>query len=171
VTSAGDPAKVYPALRAAFAGSPRMLVEDHSSYKRRARADLDSLLALVYALLGLTILVAVLGIINTLALSVLERTREIGLLRAIGMSRTQIRQMIRLESLTIAVHGTLIGLALGLSWGIAVQRHQAAFPILTVPWPTIIAVVAGAGVVGLLAELGPAHRAARMNILAASRPQ
>jgi putative ABC transport system permease protein len=171
VTSAGDPAKVYPALRAAFAGNPRMLVEDHSSYKRKARAGLDSLLALVYALLGLTILVAVLGIINTLALSVLERTREIGLLRAIGMSRTQIRHMIRLESLTIAVHGTLIGLALGLSWGIAVQRHQAAFPILTVPWPTIIAVIVGAGVVGLLAELGPAHRAARMNILVAIRPQ
>ncbi|WP_432979491.1 ABC transporter permease [Dactylosporangium sp. CA-233914] len=171
VTSAGDPAKVYPALRAAFAGNPRLLVEDHAAYKQRARADLDSVLALVYALLGLTILVASLGVVNTLALSVLERTREIGLLRAIGASRAQIRQLIRLESLTIAVYGTLIGLALGLSWGIAVQRRQATFPVLTVPWPTVLAVVAGAGVVGLLAALAPAHRAARMNILTASRSQ
>ncbi|GAA3368666.1 hypothetical protein GCM10020367_07930 [Streptomyces sannanensis] len=112
---------------------------------------------------------AVLGVVNTLALSVVERTREIGLLRAIGLSRVQLRRMIRLESVVIAVFGALLGLGLGMIWGVAVQQVLAleGMTALAIPWGTILAVVAGSVVVGLVAAVLPALRASRMNVLAA----
>jgi putative ABC transport system permease protein len=127
------------------------------------------LLNLVYGLLGLAIVIAVLGVVNTLALSVVERTREIGLLRAIGLSRFQLRRMIRLESVVIAVFGAVLGLGLGLVWGFATHEVLAleGMAALAVPWPTVVAVVAGSVLVGLIAALLPALRASRMNVLAA----
>ena len=127
------------------------------------------MLYLIYGLLALAILIAVLGVINTLALSVIERTREIGLLRAIGTSRRQLRRLVRLESVLIAIHGAILGLALGLAWGVAGQRALRAYGItaLTIPWATVAAVLVGAVLVGLIAALLPSIRASRLDVLTA----
>ncbi|MER5886540.1 ABC transporter permease [Streptomyces sp. NPDC001941] len=164
-----DPGVLRASLEAALTPYPQVQVRDRADYKELVRRQVAVLLYLVYALLGLAIVIAVLGVVNTLALSVVERTREIGLLRAIGLSRAQLRRMIRLESVVIAVFGALLGLALGLVWGVAVQRVLAlqGMRALAVPWGTVLAVVAGSVVVGLAAALLPALRASRMNVLAA----
>ncbi|MFF7202910.1 ABC transporter permease [Streptomyces sp. NPDC008141] len=156
-------------LEAALDPYPQVQVRDQADYKELIRQQIAVMLYLVYALLGLAIVIAVLGVVNTLALSVVERTREIGLLRAIGLSRVQLRRMIRLESVVIAVFGALLGLALGMVWGVAVQQVLAleGLTAFAVPWGTVIAVVVGSVVVGLAAAVLPALRASRMNVLAA----
>lgn len=148
---------------------PQVQVRDQADYKKLIHDQIAVLLYLVYALLGLAIIIAVLGVVNTLALSVVERTREIGLLRAIGLARRQLRRMIRLESVVIAVFGAVLGLALGLIWGVCIQQVLAlqGMKALAVPWGTVVAVVIGAGVVGIVAAWLPALRASRMNVLAA----
>ncbi|MFM9454043.1 FtsX-like permease family protein [Streptomyces europaeiscabiei] len=148
---------------------PQVQVRDQADYKELIRNQIAVLLYLVYALLGLAIVIAVLGVVNTLALSVVERTREIGLLRAIGLARRQLRRMIRLESVVIAVFGAVLGLALGLVWGVCVQQVLAlqGMKALAIPWGTVVAVVIGSAVVGVVAALLPALRASRMNVLAA----
>ncbi|MGW4081950.1 ABC transporter permease [Streptomyces sp. NPDC004822] len=161
------------ALRAALERTldpyPQVQVRDVADYKDLVHDQIAVLLYLVYALLGLAIVIAVLGVVNTLALSVVERTREIGLLRAIGLSRRQLRRMIRLESVVIAVFGAVLGLGLGLVWGVCAQRVLAlqGMTALAIPWGTIVAVVIGSAVVGVVAALLPALRASRMNVLAA----
>ncbi|MGP3982990.1 ABC transporter permease [Streptomyces sp. KR80] len=164
-----DAPRLRERLEGALDAFPQVQVRDQADYKELVRGQIAVLLYLVYALLGLAIVIAVLGVVNTLALSVVERTREIGLLRAIGLSRIQLRRMIRLESVVIAVFGAVLGLGLGLVWGVAVQQVLAleGMKALAVPWPTIVAVVVGSVVVGLAAALLPALRAARMNVLAA----
>ncbi|MES5823844.1 FtsX-like permease family protein [Streptomyces sp. RG80] len=148
---------------------PQVQVRDIADYKDLVHDQIAVLLYLVYALLGLAIVIAVLGVVNTLALSVVERTREIGLLRAIGLARRQLRRMIRLESVVIAVFGAVLGLALGLVWGVCIQQVLAlqGMSALAIPWGTIVAVVVGSAVVGVVAALLPALRASRMNVLAA----
>ncbi|MGW4024593.1 ABC transporter permease [Streptomyces sp. NPDC005009] len=148
---------------------PQVQARDQADYKELVHDQIAVLLYLVYALLGLAIVIAVLGVVNTLALSVVERTREIGLLRAIGLARRQLRRMIRLESVVIAVFGAVLGLALGLVWGLCVQQVLAlqGMTALAVPWGTIVAVVIGSAVVGIAAALLPALRASRMNVLEA----
>ncbi|MFD9132582.1 ABC transporter permease, partial [Streptomyces bottropensis] len=148
---------------------PQVQVRDQADYKELIRGQIAVLLYLVYALLGLAIVIAVLGVVNTLALSVVERTREIGLLRAIGLGRRQLRRMIRLESVVIAVFGAVLGLVLGLIWGVCVQQVLAlqGMKALAIPWGTVVAVVIGSAVVGVVAALLPALRASRMNVLAA----
>ncbi|MFF0730101.1 ABC transporter permease [Streptomyces chartreusis] len=148
---------------------PQVQVRDIADYKDLVHDQIAVLLYLVYALLGLAIIIAVLGVVNTLALSVVERTREIGLLRAIGLARRQLRRMIRLESVVIAVFGAVLGLALGLVWGVCTQQVLAlqGMTALAIPWSTIVAVVIGSAVVGVVAALLPALRASRMNVLAA----
>ncbi|USQ86962.1 ABC transporter permease [Streptomyces phaeoluteigriseus] len=148
---------------------PQVQARDQADYKDLVHDQIAVLLYLVYALLGLAIVIAVLGVVNTLALSVVERTREIGLLRAIGLSRRQLRRMIRLESVVIAVFGAVLGLALGLVWGVCTQQVLAlqGMKALAIPWTTIVAVVVGSAVVGVVAALLPALRASRMNVLAA----
>ncbi|OIJ66894.1 ABC transporter permease [Streptomyces mangrovisoli] len=148
---------------------PQVQVRDQADYKQLVHDQIAVLLYLVYALLGLAIVIAVLGVVNTLALSVVERTREIGLLRAIGLGRRQLRRMIRLESVVIAVFGAVLGLALGLVWGVCTQQVLAlrGLKALAIPWSTVVAVVIGSAVVGVVAALLPALRASRMNVLAA----
>lgn len=148
---------------------PQVQVRDQADYKELVREQIAVLLYLVYALLGLAIVIAVLGVVNTLALSVVERTREIGLLRAIGLARRQLRRMIRLESVMIAVFGAFLGLALGLVWGVCAQQVLAleGMKALAVPWGTVLAVVIGSALVGIVAALLPALRASRMNVLEA----
>lgn len=164
-----DVAQLRSHLEKTLAAYPNVQVRDQADYKKLVHDQIAVLLYLVYALLGLAIVIAVLGVVNTLALSVVERTREIGLLRAIGLARHQLRRMIRLESVVIAVFGAVLGLALGLVWGVCTQRVLALQGIrtLAIPWGTIVAVVIGAAVVGVVAALLPALRASRMNVLAA----
>jgi putative ABC transport system permease protein len=106
-------------------------------------------------------------VVNTLALSVVERTREIGLMRAIGTSRRQLRRMIRLEAVVIALFGAVLGLGLGMGWGATAQKLLAleGLGVLEIPWTTIVTVFIGSAFVGLAAALIPAFRAGRMNIL------
>ncbi|CAL9584814.1 hypothetical protein SUDANB6_05138 [Streptomyces sp. enrichment culture] len=157
------------ALERTLAPYPQVQVRDQAGYKELVRDQVAVLLHLVYALLGLAIVIAALGVVNTLALSVVERTREIGLLRAIGLSRRGLRRMIRLESVVISVFGAVLGLALGLVWGVCTQQVLAleGMTALAVPWGTVVAVVLGSAVVGVAAALLPASRASRMNVLAA----
>lgn len=163
----GQEAEAYAALKAAVKAYPQIDVRDQADYKNLIHDQVNQLLYMIYALLGLAIIVAILGVVNTLALSVVERTREIGLMRAIGTSRRQMRRMIRLESVVIALFGALVGLALGLGWGATGQRVLASqgLGILQIPWTTIVVVFVGSAVVGLLAALLPALRAGRMNVL------
>ncbi|MFJ5274428.1 FtsX-like permease family protein [Streptomyces sp. NPDC088358] len=161
--------QLRPRLEKTLEPYPQVQVRDQADYKKLVHDQIAVLLYLVYALLGLAIVIAVLGVVNTLALSVVERTREIGLLRAIGLGRRQLRRMIRLESVVIAVFGAILGLVLGLVWGVCVQQVLAlqGLTAFAVPWTTIVAVVVGSAVVGIVAALLPALRASRMNVLAA----
>ena len=168
-----DKERTYQALQDALKAYPQLDVEEQSAFKVLYQQRVAGLLNLVYGLLGLAIIVAVLGVINTLALSVVERTREIGLLRAIGLSRRQLRRMIRLESVVISVFGALLGTGLGLAWGVTAQQvlKSGGLRVLTVPVTTIVVVLLLSAVVGLLAALLPAFRAGRMNVLDAIATQ
>ncbi|MBY8876843.1 ABC transporter permease [Actinacidiphila acidipaludis] len=163
----GKQDQAYASLKTAVRNYPEIDVRDQADYKDLIHKQVNQLLYMIYGLLALAIIVAILGVVNTLALSVVERTREIGLMRAIGTSRRQLRRMIRLESVVIALFGALVGLALGLGWGATGQRVLASqgLQILQIPWSTIITVFIGSAVVGLLAALLPAFRAGRMNVL------
>ncbi|MFF8973244.1 ABC transporter permease [Streptomyces sp. NPDC014995] len=163
----GQEAAAYTSLKAALDDYPQYSVRDQTDYKEALKDQIGQLLNMIYGLLALAIIVAILGVVNTLALSVVERTREIGLMRAIGLSRRQLRRMIRLESVVIALFGALLGLGLGMGWGATAQQLLAleGLNVLDIPWPTIIGVFLGSAFVGLFAALVPAFRAGRMNVL------
>ncbi|MFM9590821.1 ABC transporter permease [Streptomyces scabiei] len=163
----GQEAAAYTSLKDALHNYPQYEVRDQTDYKEALKGQIDQLLNMIYGLLALAIIVAILGVVNTLALSVVERTREIGLMRAIGLSRRQLRRMIRLESVVIALFGALLGLGLGMGWGATAQQLLAleGLNVLDIPWPTIIGVFIGSAFVGLFAALVPAFRAGRMNVL------
>ncbi|MDT0609970.1 ABC transporter permease [Streptomyces lancefieldiae] len=163
----GQAEQAYAALKKSLDPYPQYQVRDQTDYKQELKDQVGQLLNMVYGLLALAIIVAVLGVVNTLALSVVERTREIGLMRAIGLSRRQLRRMIRLESVVIALFGALLGLGLGMGWGATAQKLLAleGLNVLDIPWPTIIGVFIGSAFVGLFAALVPAFRAGRMNVL------
>ncbi|MEV0176507.1 FtsX-like permease family protein [Streptomyces sp. NPDC050803] len=165
----GQQDQAYAALKKALDPYPQYQVRDQTDYKEELKNQVGQLLNMVYGLLALAIIVAVLGVVNTLALSVVERTREIGLMRAIGLSRRQLRRMIRMESVVIALFGALLGLGLGMGWGATAQKLLAleGLNVLDIPWPTIIGVFIGSAFVGLFAALIPAFRAGRMNVLKA----
>ncbi|MBA0049403.1 ABC transporter permease [Streptomyces sp. AJS327] len=163
----GEEEATYAALKKLLEPYPQYQVQDQADYKQTLKDQIGQLLNLVYGLLALAIIVAILGVVNTLALSVVERTREIGMLRAIGLSRRQMRRMIRLEAVVIALFGALLGVGLGMAWGAAAQQLLAmeGLGVLEIPWPTIVTVFAGSALVGLIAALVPAFRAGRMNVL------
>ncbi|MFC8536932.1 ABC transporter permease [Streptomyces sp. NPDC057249] len=163
----GQEDAAYAALKSAVAKYPQYKVQNQADFKEDLKDQIGQLLNVVYGLLALAIIVAVLGVVNTLALSVVERTREIGLMRAIGLSRRQLRRMIRLESVVIALFGALLGLGLGMGWGTSAQQLLAleGLGVLDIPWPTIITVFVASAFVGLFAALVPAFRAGRMNVL------
>jgi putative ABC transport system permease protein len=131
--------------------------------------DIDTMLGLFNALLMLAVVIALLGIANTLALSVFERRRELGLLRAVGMTRAQVRSTVRWEAILIAVFGATLGLAVGTFFGWALVRALADEGIdsLTVPVGTLAGVTAVAAVAGAIAAVTPARRAARLDVLTA----
>lgn len=129
--------------------------------------QVNQLLVILYALLGLSVVIAVLGIVNTLALSVIERTREIGLLRAVGLGRLQLAGTVTVESVLTAVFGTVLGLAVGVALAATMPTVFAddGLSELAVPWANLGGMVALAVVVGVLAALWPATRAARLKVL------
>jgi putative ABC transport system permease protein len=142
-------------------------VQDGSEFADAQGAQIDTVLNLLYVLLLFSIVIAVLGIINTLALSVLERTREIGLLRAIGLRRRQLSGMITIEAIATAVFGAALGTLLGLGLGVALQRglQSQGLNTLGVPWLLIVTMMLASVVVGILAAALPSLRAVRLNIL------
>jgi putative ABC transport system permease protein len=159
--------EVEPEIEAAVADFPTAEVQSVEEYKDAIGSQFDSILLLMLGLLALALIIALIGIANTIALSVLERTRELGLLRAVGTSRPQLRATIRWESAIIAVFGTLLGLAVGLlgGWGLITALSDEGFTEFRIPWGQIIAVVVIAAAAGIVAALLPAWRASRMNVL------
>jgi len=146
---------------------PTVTVQNQKDFAEAQRSQVNQLLFLIYVLLGLAIIIAVLGIVNTLALSVIERTREVGLLRAVGLSRRQLRRMVRLEAIAIAVLGTLLGVVMGIVFGVVLQRSadDQGITDLAIPWIRLgLFVLVSAGV-GVLAAVLPARRAAKLNVL------
>lgn len=164
-----DEAAVRSALDDATASMPTVVVMDSQQYAQQASGQVDQLLNMIYALLGLAIVIAVLGIVNTLALSVIERTREIGLLRAIGLTRAQLRLMITLESVIIALLGAVLGVVLGVAFGASLQHDLSGSGLnrLVIPWVQLVLYLVAAVVVGVVAAVWPARRAARLDVLQA----
>jgi putative ABC transport system permease protein len=154
-------------LARALAGYPGAQLLDQTAYAQSRSSMLGNLLGLVTALLALAIIIALLGIANTLALSIVERTRELGLLRAIGMRRGQLAQMIAAESVIIAVIGAVLGIVLGLGLGTALAYAvtRAQQPTVVVPVAQLLAFAAAAVLAGMAASVAPARRAARLNML------
>lgn len=167
------PGTSAPALRAGLEAvtDPFYTVDikNKAEFKGQQASQVNSLLGLLYGLLGLALVIAILGIVNTLALSVVERRREIGMLRAVGMLRGQVRRTVYVESLLIAVFGAVLGLALGLGFG-ALFTHRLrdqGLSVVSVPWGQAALFLVIAAVVGVLAALWPAVRAARTRPLSA----
>jgi putative ABC transport system permease protein len=148
---------------------PNVELRDQTEIKERSAADVDQLLGLVTALLGLALVIALLGITNTLALSVFERTRELGLLRAVGMARKQTRSMIRWEAVIISLFGALLGIAVGIlfGWAFVSALNDQGITEFAVPFGQLIIYVVFAGLAGIVAAIPPARRAARLNVLEA----
>ncbi len=142
-------------------------VLDSEDFAAALADQVNQILVILYALLGLSIVIAILGIINTLALSVIERTREIGLMRSVGLGRLQLAGIITIESVLTAVFGTVIGVALGVSVAAAMPSVFAHLGLTTlaIPWAQLAGMVALAAVVGVLAALWPASRAAHLPVL------
>jgi putative ABC transport system permease protein len=153
-------------LQAALSGFPDAKLQTKAQFEHNQLQGLNTLLNLLYVLLSLSIIVSLFGIVNTLVLTVFERTRELGMLRAVGMSRRQVRRMIRHESVITALLGASFGIPLGVLLALLVGAaiKYAAF---TVPWGTLVVFVLAAIVAGIVAAIFPARRAARLNVLAA----
>jgi putative ABC transport system permease protein len=164
-----DAPAIQQQVAALLTDNPEVGVRSQADYLAQLTSQVDTAVVMLYVLLGLSILIAVLGIINTLALSILERTRELGLLRAVGMPRPQLTQMVAVESVVIAAFGALLGLLVGAALGTAVVRAMPDefVSVLSLPWGSMTVFLALAVLVGLAAAIIPAVRAARTNVLQA----
>ena len=168
-TPGSDQAEVRAALDAALEPYPTVTLQDQVEFKAQIRESINQLLAFIVALLILAVLIAFLGIVNTLALSVCERTKEIGLLRAVGTTRKQVRRMILIESVLIAVLGSVLGLVLGVLYGIGLQQvlSNEGITELGIDVPQLVLFVVISALGGVVAALWPAWRASRLNVLQA----
>ncbi|PWR14523.1 ABC transporter permease [Micromonospora sicca] len=162
-------ADVQPRVETLLADSPEVSVADRDAFIKQQTSQLDTPLRMIQILLALAIVIAVLGIINTLALSVLERTRELGLLRAIGLRRAQTMRMITVEAVVISIFGALLGVAVGTGLGAAVVRalKDEGITDLILPWGQMGVFLVLAAIIGVIAAVLPAVRAARINVLGA----
>jgi putative ABC transport system permease protein len=153
----------------AAASASNLEIRDQSEFKDEQRQQINQLLGFILVLLALAVLIAALGIVNTLALSVIERTREIGLLRAVGMGRRQVRRMVRLESVVIAIFGTLLGLVLGVALGAALVTalNGEGIDQLVIPYGQLVLYLVAGALIGVVAAVWPARRAARLDVLRA----
>jgi ABC-type antimicrobial peptide transport system permease subunit len=153
-------------LEAAVKGFADAKVQTRDEFKANFEAPINKLLNLLYALLALSVIVSLVGIINTLVLTVFERTRELGMLRAVGMTRRQVRMMIRYESIVTALMGAALGMVVGVFLAALVTHALSSSGIVfAVPWIEIVYFVIAAILVGILAAVIPARRAARLNVL------
>ncbi|WP_374970602.1 ABC transporter permease [Terrabacter sp. BE26] len=165
-----DPAAVQAGIEKALATDyPNVQVQNGSQLTEESQKSIDQLLGMVTALLLLAVIVAILGIVNTLVLSVVERTRELGLMRAVGATRRQVRTVVRRESILMSLLGAVTGIALGTVTGVALSRAMVENGIRTisVPVPTLVVYIVVAAAVGALAAIGPARRASRVDVLKA----
>ncbi len=156
-------------VEAVLKDNPEVSVRNQADFAQQQASQVNTVQVILYVLLALAIVVAVLGIVNTLALSILERTRELGLLRAVGLLRSQVAQMVTVESVVIAVFGALLGLVVGSVLGAAVVRalRDQGISVLRFSWGTIGVFLVLAVIVGLIAAVIPAIRASRTNVLRA----
>ena len=164
-----DEAEAKTAVQTALAGYPQLNIQDKGDLFATAEQQIDQILSLFWALLGFAIIIAVLGITNTLMLSISERTKEIGMLRAIGMTRSQVRRMIRYESIVIALFGAVLGVVMGIFFAWAVLRALEAegFTSIVIPYGQVVLYFVLAIFAGIFAAAWPARKAARMDILKA----
>jgi putative ABC transport system permease protein len=164
-----DPAAVRAELDKELAAFPSVTVLDQASLKDQINSQFDRVFGFIYALLALAVIVAFIGIVNTLALSVHERRREVGLLRAVGTSRSQIRRMVVLEAVMISVFGAALGVALGIVYGALLQKvlEPQGVTVLAIPTGQILWFLALSVVGGLVAALWPAFTASRLDVLRA----
>ncbi|MFI2258680.1 ABC transporter permease [Streptomyces tubercidicus] len=164
----GQTAGLERKIRAALGDSPLMEVQSHEQAIKDSGANIGTVLKMMYGLLGMALLISVVGVVNTLAMSVFERTREIGMLRAIGLDRAGIKQMVRLESVVISLFGAALGIGTGifLAWagGGLVRSSMETYETL-LPWGELGMFLALALAIGVLAAIWPARRAARLNML------
>jgi putative ABC transport system permease protein len=150
-------------------GYPNAEVQDIEEFKQAQRDQINQFVAVIYVLLMLAVVIALFGIGNTLALSIIERTRELGLLRAVGMTQRQLRTTVRWEAVMTSIFGTLLGLAIGLffGWAIVEALKDEGLNAFVVPVGQLVVIVLIAGLAGVLAAILPARRASRLNILEA----
>ncbi len=167
-TSPGAP-DLGPALNRLLTPYANVGYKTRAQFEQSQQNTINQELGLVYVLLALAVLVALIGIVNTLMLSVFERTREIGLLRAVGMKRRQVRSMIRSEAVIVALFGAVVGIVVGAGLGIALASslRRSGVTDIAVPIPSLIAFLILSAVLGLIAAAWPARRAANLDVLAA----
>ena len=168
-TSAAGVNAVLPGLKAVTDTVPGAKLQNLDEYKKAQTDQVNQFLQIVYVLLALALIIAIVGVVNTLLLSVYERTRELGLLRAVGMSRRQVRSTIRLESVIISLMGTLIGLVIGIvfGWALVTALADEGITSFAIPWSQLFIIVIIAIFAGVGAALYPARRAARLDVLRA----
>ena len=169
IRSTGNTARLENTLKAATAAYPNLNIRSRKQFEQNEQQQVNQLLGLVYVLLALAVVVALIGIINTLMLSVFERTREIGLLRAVGMNRKQVRRMIRAESIIIALFGAVVGVVLGGALGAALAGalRNNGVTVVDVPYARLIVFLIVAAGLGRSAAIWPARRAAKLDVLEA----
>jgi putative ABC transport system permease protein len=164
-----DPTEGRRAVEQVVAAYPTAEVADLADLTASRAAQVDQSVALLYALLALSLFIALIGVVNTLLLAVYERTREIGLLRAVGTKARQIAAMIVQEAMVIAIVGTVLGLAIGLGFGVALfgvlTRAEPTFSVLSIPVDNLVVIVIMGTVAGVMAGLYPAWRASRLVVL------
>jgi putative ABC transport system permease protein len=163
---AGETDANKAALERQLAAFPNAKVQTKQQFIDNQISGLNAILNVLYVLLALSVIVSLFGIVNTLVLTVFERTRELGMLRAVGMTRRQVRRMIRAEAVITALMGGVIGILLGLVLG-GLLAARIDFIVFTVPWGQVIVFVIAAVIVGLVAAIFPARRAAKLNVLEA----
>jgi putative ABC transport system permease protein len=163
------PGEARAAIEGALEDHPELKVQDKEEVQKDSEEQLDQFLLVINVFLLMAIVIAFIGIVNTLALSVFERTRELGLLQAVGMTTRQVRRMIRVEAVIVAVFGALLGVIVGLVFGFAVASALPDDFVSTIspPWVQIVFLVILAAILGVIAAIWPARRASRLNILEA----
>jgi putative ABC transport system permease protein len=162
------------ALVDALGDNPAIKVSDRQDIRNEFGGFINTALNIMYGLLAMALIIAVLGVVNTLAMSVFERQQEIGMLRAIGLDRRRVKRMIRLEAVVISVFGAVVGVGLGafLGWAVG-QTVKSEIPgyALVLPWDRIGLFLLLAALVGMLAAMWPARSAARLNMLTAIKTE